>query len=344
MNKIILLFCLILLLGSSISCNKKLEPETLEVETKEAETKEVITVESNTKEPNTTEPNTTEQLGTIGDYNINNNGDLEITIGEQRTVLNIDALPDNLILEDEKQRLLILTDPTSQYQHGILGDDIEASSVTIVQLSDQPKVISKFSVPEDWVIESILPIWSDWDGDGVREVVLTLSNNTSGAKLVLYDENGNLLAESLPIGKGFRWRHALTIASFGENGQKLLVDVQTPHIGGIVGFYSWDKEEKLLRTEASLPGYSTHDIGSRSMEMYTLLNDEFSEQVLLILPNQSKTELAALRINSGTIDEEWRIPIGGTLSGNLELIDENGVHTIRAIIDNNQEVLLKLPE
>ena len=162
--------------------------------------------------------------------------------------------------------------------------------------------------------------------------------------MALYDENGNLLAESLPIGKGFRWRHALDIASFGENGQRLLADVQTPHIGGIVGFYSWDKENKLLKTEATLQGYSTHDIGSRAMNMYTLVIDGQNEQALLILPNQSKTELAALRLASGVIREEWRIPIGGKLSGDLDLIDDNGVEFIRAIVDNNRVVLLKLPE
>lgn len=312
--KTALFFCLILLLFSSAGCKKNLQSDT------------------------------TKQVEAMVDYAIVANGDLQIDIGDHTTVLEINALPDGQIMQDERQRLLILTDPTNQYQHGILGDILEATSVTMVQLSDQPAVISKYSVPVDWVIESIRPIWRDWDGDGEREVVLTLSNSTSGSKLVLYDEKGNFLAESLPIGEGFRWRHALDIASFGENGQRLLVDVQTPHIGGVVGFYSWDKVNKVLKTEATLPNYSTHDLGSRAMQMYILMTDEQNEQELLILPNQPKTELAALRFVSGVIHEEWRIPLGGKLSGNLELIEENGVQTIRADVDDNREVLLKLPE
>jgi hypothetical protein len=293
---------------------------------------------------NNLESSTTKQVDAIDDYVIASNGDLQINLGNKIETLKINALPDSHIILDEKRRLLILSDPTDQYQHGVLGDALEATSVTTVQFSDVPAVIRKFSVPADWVIESILPIWSDWDGDGEREILLTLSNSSSGSKLVLYDENGNVLAESLPIGKGFRWRHALTIAAFGENGERLLVDVQTPHIGGVVSFYSWDKENKLLKTEATLEGYSTHDIGSRAMQMYTLLIDDQNEQVLLILPNQSKTELAALRFASGKIHEEWRIPLGGKLSGNLELIEENGVQSIRTIVDNNREVLLSMPE
>jgi thiamine phosphate synthase YjbQ (UPF0047 family) len=314
MRQFTLFFCLILLLLSSACGEKNIQADT------------------------------TKRLEAMDDYSIVANGDLHIKIGKQTTILEIDALPDSQIRQDERQRLLILSDPSNQYKHGILGDDLEASSVTIVQLSDQPAVISKFSVPVDWVIESILPIWSDWDGDGEREIVLTLSNSTKGSKLVLYDENGNVLAESSPIGKGFRWRHALAIESFGEDGQRLLVEVQTPHIGGIVGFYSWDKEKKLLKTEATLPGYSTHDIGSRNMEMYALVIEEQNEQVLLILPSQSKTELTALRFVSGVINEEWHIQLGGKLSGNLELIYENDDRVIRTIVDNNREVLLNLPK
>ncbi len=313
MKKITLLF-LILLLFSNVSCK------------------------------NNVQSTSTEKLREVNEYAIADNGDLHINTGDQVIILEINALHDGVILEDEHQRLLILSDPSDHYHHGVLGDKLEAKSVTIVELSNEPTVASKFSVPEEWVIESILPIWTDWDEDGIREIVLTLSNSIEGAKLVLYDENGMILAESASIGQGNRWRHALDIDAFGETGQKLLVDVKTPHIGGLVSFYSWDKDNKILKREASLSGYSTHDIGSRSMLMYALLIDEKTEQALLILPSQSKRELAALRYASGEVIEEWRIPLGGKLSGNLELIDDNGVRMIRAVIDNNREVLLTIPE
>ncbi len=325
MRKSTPLYCLILLLFLSTGCNKTLQADTI----KQPEVlKEYVK----------------------NDYAITASGDLHINYGDQTSTLEINALPDGQILQDEHQRLLILSDPTERYQHGILGDVIEASSVTLVQLADQPSVIRKFSVPAGWVIESILPLWSDWDGDGQREIVLTLSNKTSGSKLVLYDEGGNVLAESNPIGKGFRWRHAFAIDVFGENGEKLLVDVQTPHIGGIVGFYTWNKEEKMLKSEATLSGYSTHDIGSREMNMYALMKDDDREQILLVLPNQSKTEIVGLRLKTetlpetNTIKEEWRLALGGKLSGKLELIEENGVPMIRAIVDGGREVLLNIPK
>jgi len=343
MKRLTLFLCMLLLLLLSVSCKDVLQPDIpSQVELDITDQVEPDNTEADHEKQ--LQPHRSEDLEVGVDYAIVEDGDLQIKVDDLTTVLEINALPDSEIRQDDYQRILLLTDPSDQYQHGILGDDLEAMSVTIVQLSDQPDVISKFSVPEGWVIESIGPIWSDWDGDGEREILLTLSNSISGSKLVLYDEGGNILAESSPIGKGFRWRHALAIEAFGENGQRLLVDVQTPHIGGNVSFYSWNKEKKLIEIEASLLGYSTHDIGSRDMEMYALIKDEQSEQVLLIIPSQSKTEIAALRLVSGVIKEVWRIPLGGKLSGNLELIEENGVETIRTIVDNNLEVLLNIPE
>jgi hypothetical protein len=341
MKKILLFFCMILLLSFSISCKKNLPTTT--TNTIETMNDYDIVADNDLSNKENLQTNDTEESDLVDAYAIMSNGDLQIKINNETKILEIDALPDSQIIEDEYQRLLILSNPTDQYQHGILGDDLEASSVTIVQLSEQPTIIIQFSVPMDWVIESIHPIWTDWDSDGEREIILTLSNSTSGSKLVMYDEKGNVLAESLPIGRGSRWRHALEIAPFGEHGQMLLVDVQTPHIGGIVSFYSWDKNEKLIKMETSISGYSTHDIGSRLMHMYSLMLDENNEQTLLILPTQSKTEIAALRLISGEIQEEWRIPLGGKLSGNLELIDTDGVLSIHTIVDENIEVLIKLP-
>lgn len=347
---------LVLVLISITSCQEDLsagtsadgieseKTSTSEMEKAEDQTDSTQQADQSTETDTPAQKDNPAQSDFSGEYGILPNGDLEIRVDRQTTVLQINALPDSQIIEDERRRLLILTGPTDRYRHSILGDDLEATSVALVQITDQPEVINTFSVPDEWVIESILPIWSDWDEDGEREILLTLSNDMSGAKLALYDEVGNLMAESRPIGKGFRWRHALTIAAFGSNGQRLLAEVQTPHIGGVVGFYSWSKEKKSLELTASISGYSTHDIGSRDMHMYALFEDEQTGKVSLILPTQSKTEVVALRLVQGEIYEEWRIPLGGRLMSDIELIDGNGRMVIHGIVDGGQEVLLDLPE
>ncbi len=309
MSKTLLIIFIIFLLISSTGCASNLQPDIL---------KEAPTAEG---------------------YSITDNGELHIISENRTTVLDINALPDSQILENDNGKLLVLSDPSDKYTHGISGDKLEPTSVTLISLTDEPSVISSFSVPEDWVIESIRPIWCDWDGDGELDIVLTLSNAMFGAKLALYDESGNLLAESGPIGTGFRWRHALDIAAFGEDGELLLVDIITPHIGGIVTFYSWDKENNSLTTVASLSGYSTHDIGSRAMGMFALLPNEPNNQISLIVPSQSKTELAALRFVSGSIQKEWRLPLGGTLTGNIELVEFESGWAIQAVVDGAKLVV-----
>lgn len=277
------------------------------------------------------------------DYNISPNGDLHVSYKDITSILEINALTDSQILRDEKERLLILTDPTDRYSHGILGDDLEASSVTIVDLSDTPISINKFLIDKEWVIESIKPIWTDWDDDGSREILLTLSNNTYGAKLVLYDEKGSVLAESDPIGTGYRWRHALDIVSLGED-EKFLVDVITPHIGGIIGIYSWDKDASFIKSEYQLRGYSTHDIGSRLMGMFAFTIDDLSGKKLLIIPNQAKTEVLAFSYSNGQLNEEWRLDLGGKLNSNISIIEKDNVKCLNVIVGNNQEVFLNISE
>ncbi|MCJ7534582.1 MAG: hypothetical protein MUO57_03495, partial [Anaerolineales bacterium] len=46
--------------------------------------------------------------------------------------LDVHALPDARILRDENDRLLVLSDPTDKYDHGVLGDNLEAASITLI--------------------------------------------------------------------------------------------------------------------------------------------------------------------------------------------------------------------
>ena len=128
MSKTILIIFMIFLLIASTGCTSNLQSDIIE----EAKTAE--------------------------GYSITNNGDLYISINDQTTVLEINALPDGHILEDNNGRLLVLSNPSNKYTHGILGDKLEPTSVTLISLTDEPSVISSFSVPDDWVIESIRPI------------------------------------------------------------------------------------------------------------------------------------------------------------------------------------------
>ena len=69
------------------------------------------------------------------------NGGLVIRRSRRSPVLRLGGLPDGRLLTDEDDRLLLLTDATKSYPHGVLGDRIEARSITLVRTKPSVEVI-----------------------------------------------------------------------------------------------------------------------------------------------------------------------------------------------------------
>ena len=229
--------------------------------------------------------------------------------------LPVNALPDARILVDESGRLLLLTDPTSDYQHGVLGDGLEAGSITLIETDPAPRIINRIQIPEPHVIEGIAPIWADLNGDGRREIIVTRTSIDDGAQIVVFDEDGALLATGPAIGRGFRWRHQLAVAPFGPDGELELADVLTPHIGGIVEFYRWDGDALTIVAEKG--GYTSHVIGTRNLDMAAAGDFDGSGRSTLLLPNQARTELGGIQHTEEGAMVVWTLPVEGTVVTNV---------------------------
>ncbi|MGB3717369.1 MAG: hypothetical protein WA996_23345 [Candidatus Promineifilaceae bacterium] len=251
---------------------------------------------------------------------IDANGDLVFMLasGVESTRLPMNALPDGRILVDGDRRLLLLTQPTERYGHGVLGDATEAGAVTLIETEPEPTVILTILIPEPLVVEGIAPLWADITGDGSREIILTLSDNEQGAQIVAYDENGVQVAAGPAIGRGHRWRHQLAVAPFGPDGEVELVDVLTPHIGGVVEYYRLVGNE--LKIVAQAPGYTSHVNGTRNLDMAIAGDFDGDRRIELLLPNQARTELGAIIRTDGGAEVSWTIPLDGKLSTNLAAV------------------------
>jgi hypothetical protein len=251
------------------------------------------------------------------------NGDLVLWDGDELARFAVDALPDARILVDERQRLLLLTGATDRYDHGVLGDAIEAGSVTLVETSQTPRIATTIFVTAPDVIENVAPIWADLNGDGTREIIVTVSNNTQGAREIVFSETGAQIAAGSPIGRGYRWRHQLAVAPFVQDEKNELVEVLTPHIGGVVQFSRLAGNS--LDTVASIPGYTSHRIGLRNLDMAVAGDFDADGNIELLLPDDAMRAIGAIRRTADGAEVAWTLPMGGSrLATNLAaVLDQN---------------------
>jgi len=237
-----------------------------------------------------------------------------------------DPLPDTRVVTDG-QRLVALAAPTDRYGHAVLGDAIEASAVEVVTADGTNS--TPITVDEPDVIEAVSPMLADVDGDGSLDVVLTLSNSKTGARLAAYALDGTPIAETEPIGTGNRWRNLLAAAPTGPNGEVELIDVRTPHIGGTLQFFR-DDGTGTLQLVAAASGYSTHVIGSRNLDLGIVTDADGDGRLDVLLPSQERDALAVVTRDDGAengLREIARVALGSVLTTNVSAVPhgDNGI-------------------
>ncbi|MEC9280196.1 MAG: hypothetical protein VX947_04835, partial [Chloroflexota bacterium] len=129
--------------------------------------------------------------------------------------------------------------------------------------------------------------------DGIREILVMVSNSRTGARLIVFNDAGEPTAFGPAVGRDSRWRHQLAVAPFGPSGEVEIVDVLTPHIGGIVEFYRLEND--ILKVVVKIPGFRSHKIGSRNLDMAVAGDFDGDGRVELLVPNQTLDEIGGIR-------------------------------------------------
>lgn len=243
------------------------------------------------------------------------NGDLVLGPPLGRDRLPVDALPDSRILQLADDRLVLLVDATSRYDHGVLGDTLEAGGVAVISVGEGLTIESVIRPPGEAVIEGIAPILADLTEAAGPDIIVTESTSADGSRIVAYGPDGGRRAAGPTIGTGQRWRHQLAVTAFGPNSERELAVVRTPHIGGVTEFYRATTDG--LEIVATVEGYSSHVIGCRNLDGGLAGDFNGDQRPVLLVPTTTRQAIAGIQRSRQGASEAWRLPIGGRLSTNL---------------------------
>jgi hypothetical protein len=215
-------------------------------------------------------------------------------------------LPDCIVSTGLKNiRAAWLTGAIERYDHGVLGDAIEARGVA-VELSDGRRL--ELLLDLNSVFEDRLARIADVDGDGEDEVLAVLSYLDAGAALVIIKPEGNslrIVAETTSIGIPNRWLNPIGVADFDADGRPEVAMVTTPHIGGILKIYAFDRSD--LKLERTSRGYSNHTTGERELGKAAIVDANRDGTPDLALPNAWQRTLRVVTFKGGRFAELARI-------------------------------------
>lgn len=244
-------------------------------------------------------------------------GELE---DESGSILLNSVLTDARPLLNENGDLFVYSDPTSRYDHGVLGDELEAGSLTSLDPATG-SVNWVYRADTGAVFEGLAPIVAEFADEPGQEIIVTESNREVGARYVVLSERGEVIAKSDPIGQGYRWQHAIAVAPFAADGELELVGVRTPHLRATVEYYRL--EGGVLRRVASLAGYSSHDLGSRNLDRAVAADFDNDGEIELLIPSQDGRSLAAIGRRNLDAREKWAISLDAPIRSNLALACHN---------------------
>jgi hypothetical protein len=235
-----------------------------------------------------------------------------------RLALNVPA-DARIAVNSDGQAALYVDGTNQRYAHGIMGDDIEGAAMVVLEADgDNLEIVSRVDLPGEEVFEGIMPMWADVDGDGVDDLITTASNSRDGAQIRVFRADGTHLAAGPAIGRGNRWRHQLAWGAFGPGGEMELVDVLTPHIGGVVEFFRDDGQ--TFNIVASLGGYTSHTIGSRNLDMAVAGDFNGDGQLEIVVADQSRQTINGLQHTTDGVEPVWSLPLAGRLTTNLAAV------------------------
>jgi len=234
--------------------------------------------------------------------------------------------------------------PTDIYGHGILGDRIEAAALVA---EDAGGARHEIAAGSGAVFEDLQPRLTDLDGDGTSEIVAIRTFTDAGAAIAIYGLAGGklaLLAQTPPIGRPGRWRNPSAIADFDARPGLEIAEVVTPHIGGTLRLWHFDRRAGRLEAVAEAFGFSNHFIGSRQLHLSAaadLDGDGLSE---LALPAADRMALRIMAFSGGKTTQIAAVRLPARIDKAIGVISEADGPAFVTGLESGELVLVAAPD
>lgn len=226
-----------------------------------------------------------------------------------------------------------LSEPTTRYGHGVLGDAIEAASLSI--LRDGSKAVLRLG--SDAVFEDIAPRVAQIGGR--ERIVLVKAYLDRGAAIAVIDPvSASIVAESTPIGRANAWRNPAGIADFDGDGTTDIAAVRQPHVVGRLEL--WSFVDGGLKKTAEVPDVCNHVIGSRALELSATADFDGDGKPDLAIPSFDRRSLRLIAFSPAVRDIARVALPGRVVTTDLALVQLQGRLAVLAGLDNGQVVLV----
>ena len=231
-----------------------------------------------------------------------------------------DQLPGSLIARGGRNIAAAwLAGPTSRYDHGVLGDALEAARLVVESASGETLV---HELPASRVFEDLQPRLVDLNDDGKDEILLVETDSRRGASLAVYGimHDGIVRISMTPfLGQSHRWLNPLGVGDFDADGRPDIALVATPHIGGRLRLYRYTAP--MLTQFAEAGGVSTHSIGSTELGLGRVVH--YADRDRVLLPDQFHRSLLLLEWTSSGIRQLARQALPARIVTSLQPTGDN---------------------
>lgn len=227
-----------------------------------------------------------------------------------------------------------LIDPTDRYDHGILGDGIEAGGLSVTVDGK----VHRLRLERGMVFEDLRVRLVDVDGDGAPEALVVRTDLGRGSAIAVYRiSSGGIepLAESRPIGRPHRWLNPVGVADFAGMGERIVAAVVTPHVAGSLRFYR--REGAELVEVGRFDGVTNHIAGTRDLDLGCMVDIDRDRVPEIVLPSQDRGALVTVSFAGGRAVERRRVPVSGRVAALACEAAE-----ARAVLDGGKRVTVDL--